>query len=123
VSKVTGEIDEETNPIQLVADTFPAGTLSGAPKYKAMQLIDQYETTNRSFYGGCIGFMDFNGDFNHAIMIRSFLSKDNSLFYQAGAGVVFKSEVESELQEVNNKIAALRRAVQLASVNLDYDHD
>jgi len=123
VSKVTGEIDEETNPIQLVADTFPAGTLSGAPKYKAMQLIDQYETTNRSFYGGCIGFMNFNGDFNHAIMIRSFLSKDNSLFYQAGAGVVFKSEVESELQEVNNKIAALRRAVQLASVNLDYDHD
>ncbi|MCU0354218.1 MAG: anthranilate synthase component I family protein [Cytophagales bacterium] len=109
--------------LQLVADTFPAGTLSGAPKHKAMQLIDRYEPTSRSFYGGCIGFMDFNGDFNHAIMIRSFLSKDNTLYYQAGAGVVFKSEAASELQEVNNKIAALRRAVQLAGVNLDYDHD
>ena len=123
VSKVTGQMEEGTNPLQLVADTFPAGTLSGAPKHKAMQLIDRYETTNRSFYGGCIGFMDFNGDFNHAIMIRSFLSKDNTLYYQAGAGVVFKSQVESELQEVNNKIAALRRAVQLAGVNLDYGHD
>ncbi|MDJ1483201.1 anthranilate synthase component I family protein [Cytophagaceae bacterium YF14B1] len=123
VSKVTGEIEEQTNPLQLVADTFPAGTLSGAPKHKAMQLIDRYEPTSRSFYGGCIGFMDFNGDFNHAIMIRSFLSKDNTLYYQAGAGVVFKSQIESELQEVNNKIAALRRAVQLAGVNLNYDHD
>ncbi len=123
VSKVTGQTQKGTNPLQLVADTFPAGTLSGAPKHKAMQLIDRYETTNRSFYGGCIGFMDFNGDFNHAIMIRSFLSKDNTLYYQAGAGVVFKSQVESELQEVNNKIAALRRAVQLAGVNLDYGHD
>ncbi len=123
VSKVTGQIEHATNPLQLVADTFPAGTLSGAPKYKAMQLIDQYELTSRSFYGGCIGFMDFNGDFNHAIMIRSFLSKDNTLYYQAGAGVVFKSQIESELQEVNNKIAALRRAVQLAGVNLNYDHD
>ncbi|MDJ1503279.1 anthranilate synthase component I family protein [Xanthocytophaga agilis] len=123
VSKVTGEIEQQTNPLQLVADTFPAGTLSGAPKHKAMQLIDRYEPTSRSFYGGCIGFMDFNGDFNHAIMIRSFLSKDNTLYYQAGAGVVFKSQIESELQEVNNKIAALRRAVQLAGVNLNYDHD
>ncbi len=123
VSKVTGQIEEHTNPLQLVADTFPAGTLSGAPKHKAMQLIDHYEPTSRSFYGGCIGFMDFNGDFNHAIMIRSFLSKDNTLYYQAGAGVVFKSQIESELQEVNNKIAALRRAVQLAGVNLNYDHD
>jgi len=128
VSKVSGKIsstgeDSTRNSLQLVADTFPAGTLSGAPKHKAMQLIDQYETTSRSFYGGCIGFMDFNGDFNHAIMIRSFLSKDNTLYYQAGAGVVFKSQIESELQEVNNKIAALRRAVQLAGVNLNYDHD
>ncbi len=123
VSKVTGKIEPHTNPLQLVADTFPAGTLSGAPKHKAMQLIDQYESTNRSYYGGCIGFMDFNGDFNHAIMIRSFLSKDNTLYYQAGAGVVAKSVTESELQEVNNKIAALRRALQLAAVNLNYDHD
>ena len=114
VSKITGKIDENVNPLQLVADTFPAGTLSGAPKHKAMQLIDQYEATNRSYYGGCIGFMDFNGDFNHAIMIRSFLSKDNTLFYQAGAGIVAKSLKENELQEVNNKLGALRKALKLA---------
>ncbi|MBC8109767.1 MAG: anthranilate synthase component I family protein [Verrucomicrobia bacterium] len=114
VSKVTGQLAPHVNPLQLVADTFPAGTLSGSPKYKAMQLIDAYEPTNRSYYGGCIGFMDFNGDFNHAIMIRSFLSKDNTLYYQAGAGVVTKSVRENELQEVNNKLGALRKALKLA---------
>ncbi len=100
--------------VQMVADTFPAGTLSGAPKHRAMQLIDQFEPTSRGYYGGCIGFMGFNGDFNHAIMIRSFLSKDNVLYYQAGAGVVAKSNVHSELQEVTNKLAALRKALLLA---------
>lgn len=114
VSKVTGKLAAESSPLKLVADTFPAGTLSGAPKYKAMQLIDAYENTSRNYYGGAIGFMGFNGDFNHAIMIRSFLSKDNKLHYQAGAGVVAKSLPQSELQEVHNKLAALKKALDLA---------
>lgn len=114
VSKVTGKLAKESSPLKLVADTFPAGTLSGAPKYMAMQLIDKYENTSRNYYGGAIGFMGFNGDFNHAIMIRSFLSKDNTLHYQAGAGVVAKSVPSSELQEVTNKLAALRKAMNLA---------
>lgn len=114
VSKVTGEIENGVPPLRLVADTFPAGTLSGAPKYMAMQLIDRYENSNRGFYGGAIGFIGFNGDFNHAIMIRSFLSKNNRLFYQAGAGVVDKSVAESELNEVHNKLMALRVALKEA---------
>ncbi len=114
VSKVTGKLEKGISSIQMVADTFPAGTLSGAPKVRAMQLINEYETTRRGYYGGAIGFMDFNGDFNHAIMIRSFLSKNNTLFYQAGAGVVAKSKKESELEEVNNKLAALRQAIKKA---------
>ena len=111
VSKVVSNLDEGANTIQMVADTFPAGTLSGAPKHKAMKLIDTYENTRRGYYGGAIGFLGFNGEFNHAIMIRSFLSKNNTLFYQAGAGVVAKSKEENELQEVNNKLAALRTAI------------
>ncbi|MFK8104617.1 MAG: anthranilate synthase component I family protein [Saprospiraceae bacterium] len=111
VSKVDGELENDANPIQIFGDTFPAGTLSGAPKYKAIQLINQYENQNRSTYGGAIGCIDFNGDMNQAIVIRSFLSKDNTLFYQAGAGIVVSSDEESELQEVNNKLAALRSAL------------
>lgn len=114
VSKVTGRLKEETSVVKVAADTFPAGTLSGAPKYKAMQLINQYENVNRSFYGGTIGFLSLNGDFNHAIMIRTFLSRNNQLIYQAGAGVVSKSNPETELEEVNNKLAALRKAVIMA---------
>lgn len=114
VSKVTGILPKEANPLQLVADTFPAGTLSGAPKYKAMQLIDQLENTSRKFYGGAIGYLGFNGDFNHAILIRSFVSQGNELRFQAGAGVVAKSSIQSELQEVANKLAALRVALKEA---------
>jgi anthranilate synthase component 1 len=115
VSKVTAEIDETANKIKIIGDTFPAGTLSGAPKYKAMQLIDTFENCSRGFYGGAIGHLDFNGDFNHAIMIRSFLSKDNTLTFQAGAGVVADSVPENELQEVENKLAALNKAIELAN--------
>jgi anthranilate synthase component 1 len=114
VSKVTGILPQNTNPLQLVADTFPAGTLSGAPKYKAMQLIDQLENVSRKFYGGAIGFLGFNGDFNHAILIRSFVSEGNELRFQAGAGVVAKSSIHSELQEVSNKLEALRVALKAA---------
>ncbi|MEJ8802415.1 anthranilate synthase component I family protein [Pontibacter sp. H249] len=114
VSKVSGTLHKQEDALQMVASTFPAGTLSGAPKHMAMQLINRYETTNRAFYGGCIGFLDFNGNFNSAIMIRSFLSKDYKLYFQAGAGIVAASNPESELQEVDNKLMALRRALQLA---------
>ncbi|WP_339879799.1 anthranilate synthase component I family protein [uncultured Algoriphagus sp.] len=114
VSKVTGELPENTNPLQLVADTFPAGTLSGAPKYRAMELIDDLENVSRQFYGGAIGYLGFNGDFNHAILIRSFVSENNQLRFQAGAGVVAKSTIPSELQEVANKLEALRVALRTA---------
>lgn len=114
VSKVTGKLDSKTSAVQIAGDTFPAGTLSGAPKPMAMKLINQLENVNRSFYGGAIGYLGFNNDFNHAIMIRTFLSKNNTLIYQAGAGVVSKSNPESELQEVNNKLGALRKAILMA---------
>ncbi|MBS1512129.1 MAG: anthranilate synthase component I family protein [Bacteroidetes bacterium] len=114
VSEVTGTVTPESNPFGLMATTFPAGTLSGAPKFKAMQLIDAYEPTARGYYGGAIGIIGFNGTVNHAIMIRTFLSRDNTLVYQAGAGVVAASKPESELQEVNNKLNALKQAIVLA---------
>jgi len=114
VSKVTGQKKKETATMKVVADTFPAGTLSGAPKHMAMQLIEKYETTNRGYYGGAIGFMDFHGDFNHAIMIRTFLSKNHQLYYQAGAGLVAASEPEKELQETYNKLGALNKALKIA---------
>ncbi len=114
VSEVTGKIRDGSNPFELLAKTFPAGTLSGAPKFKAMELIDAYETTARSYYGGAIGFIGFDGSCNHAIMIRTFLSRNNTLTYQAGAGVVAASNPDNELQEVNNKLGALKRAIDLA---------
>lgn len=114
VSEVEGKVAERANPFHLIATTFPAGTLSGAPKFKAMQLIDAIEPTKRSYYGGCIGFVGFDGTCNQAIMIRTFLSKENTLIYQAGAGVVAASVPESELQEVNNKLNALKNAMILA---------
>jgi anthranilate synthase component 1 len=114
VSQVTGELPEKANPFRVMGDSFPAGTLSGAPKFKAMELIDKYENQNRGYYGGCIGYVGFDGHFNHAIMIRSFLSKNNTLFYQAGAGIVAKSKEENELQEVNHKLAALKKAIDIA---------
>ncbi len=114
VSEVTADVEENQNPYEMIATTFPQGTLSGAPKYKAMELIDSYEKTSRSFYGGCIGFVGFDGSCNQAIMIRTFLSKNNTLYYQAGAGIVAKSTAKNELQEVNNKLNALKMAVRKA---------
>jgi anthranilate synthase component 1 len=114
VSKVTGIKKADTPTMNIVADTFPAGTLSGAPKHKAMELIEKYEPTPRGYYGGAIGFMDFEGNFNHAIMIRTFLSKDHQLQYQAGAGVVAASDPESAFQETYNKLGALTKALSLA---------
>jgi anthranilate synthase component 1 len=114
VSKVTATKNPKTSTMQIVADTFPAGTLSGAPKHKALQLLEKYENRSREFYGGAIGFMDFSGNFNHAIIIRSFVSKNHTLHYQAGAGVVSESNEENELQEVYNKLGALTKALELA---------
>lgn len=114
VSKVTGTKNEDSHTLQLVADTFPAGTLSGAPKPMALELIERYEPTQRGYYGGAIGFMDFNGNFNHAIMIRTFLSKNQNLYFQAGAGLVAASDPESELQETYNKLGALQKALEIA---------
>jgi anthranilate synthase component 1 len=116
VSEVTGKVGPEANPFKLLATTFPAGTLSGAPKIKAMQLINEFETTARSYYGGAIGFIGFDQSVNHAIMIRTFLSRNNTLVYQAGAGVVAVSNPESELQEVNNKLNALKKAIKDATL-------
>lgn len=115
VSAVSGTLNEGSDITDMMTATFPAGTLTGAPKFKAMQIIDQYEKQNRGYYGGALGFLDFNGKFNHAIMIRTFLSKANTLFYQAGAGIVAISKEESELQEVNNKLGALKKAIEMAT--------
>lgn len=114
VSRVSGEISPNGNSIKTYIDTFPAGTLSGAPKVRAMQLITEIEKDNRGAYGGCIGFIGLNGDSNQAIIIRSFVSRGNVLYYQAGAGIVAKSNDERELQEVNNKLGALKKAISLA---------
>ncbi len=111
VSEVTGMLGNGINPFSLLANTFPAGTLSGAPKFRAMQLIDAYEPTARGYYGGALGYIGLNGDCNHAIMIRTFLSRQNTLTYQAGAGIVAASEPGKELQEVNNKLGALKKAI------------
>lgn len=113
-SIVEGTLDNNTDGITIYGDTFPAGTLSGAPKYKAMQIIDKLETTQRGIYGGAIGMIGLNGDINHAILIRSFLAMNNKLSYQAGAGIVMDSDPKSELQEVNNKLEALKKAIQSA---------
>ncbi len=114
VSKVTGLKKPEIPTMQIVADTFPAGTLSGAPKPMALRLIEKYEKTSRGYYGGAIGFMDFEGNFNHAIMIRTFLSKNHELYFQAGAGLVHRSNEEDELQETYNKLGALNKALDIA---------
>jgi len=114
VSKVTAHLKPIAKTFQMVADTFPAGTLSGAPKHMALKLIDRYENTARNAYGGALGYMDFDGNFNHCIIIRSFMSKNQKLHYQAGAGIVSKSVPENELQEVYNKLGALDKALTLA---------
>ena len=120
VSEVTGNVKEGVQPFDIMSDTFPAGTLSGAPKFKAMQLIDEYEPDSRGYYGGAIGMVGLDGAFNHAIMIRTLLSRNNTLYYQAGAGVVARSEPASELQEVNNKLGALKKAIEMAASITQY---
>ncbi len=114
VSRVSGVLEERTNPIKTFIDTFPAGTLSGAPKVRAMQIISELEPHNRGAYGGCVGFIGLDGSLNQAITIRTFVSRNNELWFQAGGGIVAKSNVENELQEVNNKLEALRKAILLA---------
>ena len=114
VSTVSAKLNPSSSPVDMFMATFPAGTLSGAPKYKAMELIDRYENQARGYYGGAIGYIEFDGSLNHAIMIRTFLSKDNTLYYQAGAGIVAASIEENELHEVSNKLGALKKAIEMA---------
>ena len=111
VSRVSGTLNHDADPVKTFIDTFPAGTLSGAPKVRAMQLISEYEPHNRGAYGGCVGSISFDGSLNQAITIRTFVSRNNELWFQAGGGIVAKSNVEYELQEVNNKLGALRKAI------------
>lgn len=115
VSEVQGTLKTEAEAFDIMADTFPAGTLSGAPKYKAMEIIDSLEPTQRGYYGGAIGILSLDGSFNHAIMIRTFMSRNNTLYCQAGAGIVIESQPQSELNEVNHKLNALKQAIQLAA--------
>lgn len=114
VSEVKGDFTKSKNPFDLIAGTFPQGTLSGSPKHKALEIIDKLEPTSREYYGGCIGFVGLNGSVNKAITIRSFLAKENKLYYQAGAGVVEKSIPENERKEVINKLGALTKAIDKA---------
>ncbi|HIZ01936.1 MAG TPA: anthranilate synthase component I family protein [Candidatus Bacteroides merdipullorum] len=114
VSRVSGTLNEGANAVKAYLDTFPAGTLSGAPKVRAMQLISELEPHNRGAYGGCIGFIGLNGEMNLAITIRTFVSRNGKLWFQAGGGIVAKSNEEYELQEVNNKLGALRKAIEMA---------
>ena len=116
VSRVSGTLDNDADPIKAFIDTFPAGTLSGAPKVRAMQLISEYEPHNRGAYGGCIGIIGLDGSLNQAITIRTFVSRNGELWFQAGGGIVAKSDVEYELQEVNNKLGALRKAIEKAEI-------
>ena len=115
VSRVSGQLNADADPVKTFIDTFPAGTLSGAPKVRAMQLISEYEPHNRGAYGGCIGYIGFDGQLNQAITIRTFVSRNGELWFQAGGGIVAKSDEEYELQEVNNKLGALRRAIMMAA--------
>ena len=115
VSRVSGELDEGAESVRTFIDTFPAGTLSGAPKVRAMQIITELEPHNRGAYGGCVGSIGFDGSLNQAITIRTFVSRGGELWFQAGGGIVAKSDPERELQEVNNKLGALRKAVELAA--------
>ena len=114
VSRVSGILNDDANPIRSFIDTFPAGTLSGAPKVRAMQLISEIEPHNRGAYGGCVGFIGLNGTLNQAITIRTFVSRNNELWFQAGGGITALSNEENELQEVNNKLGALKKAILLA---------
>jgi anthranilate synthase component 1 len=117
VSKVTGKLQPGAIPYQVMLDTFPAGTLSGAPKYRALQLIDELESSSRGFYGGAIGYLGLDGSINHAIMIRTLLSQNNILHYRAGAGIVDASIPQKELEEVSVKLNALRNAIHLAATH------
>ena len=114
VSKVVADKPRQVSPFRVFADTFPAGTLTGAPKHKAIELIHAYEPQPRDFYGGAIGYMSFDGDMNMAITIRTVMAKDSNLYYQAGAGIVIDSQEENELREVQNKLAAIRAAIKMA---------
>jgi anthranilate synthase component 1 len=114
VSTVTGTLASDRSAYDVLAATFPAGTLSGAPKPRAMAIIDELEPVRRGLYGGCVGYFDFAGNLDAAIAIRTALIKDNRAYVQAGGGLVADSVPESEFQECVNKAAAVVRAIAAA---------
>jgi len=111
---VEGELREELGPLDVLRATFPAGTLSGASKIRAMEIIDELEPTKRGVYGGAVGYIGFNGDMDTAIAIRTAVIKDQRLYVQAGAGIVADSVPQSEWDETMNKARAVFRAVNMA---------
>ncbi|MEY3101192.1 MAG: hypothetical protein RL435_338 [Actinomycetota bacterium] len=115
VSTVTGELNEDVSVVQALSAVFPAGTLSGAPKPRAMEIIEELEPTRRGLYGGIVGYIDFRGNLDSAIAIRTALIKDGKAYVQAGAGVVADSVAESEDQECVNKAAAVLTAIATAN--------
>lgn len=119
VSKVTGQVTSKENFKQL-CHSFPAGTLSGTPKPKALELIHQYEPKSRDYYGGTIGLIGANGELNTAIVIRSILSKNNTLHYRAGAGVVLDSIPQRETEEVHHKLRAVRTAIKKTAESFNH---
>jgi anthranilate synthase component 1 len=114
VSQVEGKLSPERSPYDLMRATFPAGTLSGAPKIRAMQIISELEQTTRGPYGGCVGYFSFNGNLDCCITIRTALIKDGKAYVQAGGGWVNDSTPEAEFQETVNKSKAMRKAIAMA---------
>jgi anthranilate synthase component 1 len=119
VSNVTGELAPEHDAFSLVRATFPAGTLSGAPKVRAMEIIDELEPCRREIYGGAVGYFSFSGNMDLAIAIRTLVVKDGKVHLQAGAGIVADSDPASEWQETVNKAMAVKRAVEMAEAGID----
>lgn len=119
VSNVRGELEKGMDAFDLVRATFPAGTLSGAPKIRAMEIIDELEPVRRGIYGGAVGYVSFSGNMDLAIAIRTLVVKDGKVHLQAGAGIVADSDPAAEWQETVNKAMAVRRAIEIAEKGLD----
>ncbi len=119
VSNVTGELKDGLNAMDVLRATFPAGTVSGAPKIRAMEIIDEFEPVKRGIYSGAVGYLSWNGNMDTAIAIRTAVIKDGHLSIQAGAGIVYDSVPENEWAETMNKARAIFRAVSMAEAGLD----
>jgi anthranilate synthase component 1 len=117
VSNVTGEIEDDTKPLDILRATFPAGTVSGAPKIRAMEIINELEPLKRGIYSGAIGYLSWTGDLDTALSIRTAVIKDNLIHVQAGAGIVYDSVPETEWEETMNKAMALLKASEKVNIS------